>query len=206
MYTRREALLGAGTLGAAALAGCSGGGGGGSDAVPLGESQTVGGIQITVQSVTTLDTISLVAQEGEGGNGTATTTGTTAAGTTPVTTQFAGEDSDYVVAFVRFENTSEETQDLPHPGVNNPPAAAGDLFISGPAQSVSLLFPNGDLVWEDEVHDGLGEVVADHNWSLASGESLSGWILFSVPAQLNVGDMFLSVDVDQGGTARFALS
>ncbi|MFB6120768.1 MAG: hypothetical protein ABEJ68_06595 [Halobacteriaceae archaeon] len=199
MFERRQILGALGTAGATLLAGCgsSGNGGGGQDYATPGESRELSGIRFTVTSVTETTTVDAVAPDV---NDTATTYRTTRL--------TAGEDSigdqrRFLVVDLTAENTGDSAQELPAPAPT-PPAAAGRISITGAARGVNPRSVTGQLLRDSTPVESFGARVADLNWSLPPGESVSGWLLFRVSDDFNRTTNTLTVEID-ATTARWQL-
>ncbi|MFB6120770.1 MAG: hypothetical protein ABEJ68_06605 [Halobacteriaceae archaeon] len=170
----RRGLLRTLGVGAAALAGCSSyRSGAGEDGVP-GETLELLDVHYTLTSVAEAETIEVAGAEADADSTTLLAADAWRSGT----------DRRFLVTDLRAENRSGESQGLPAPSPA-PPAATGRVFVTGRNDPVGRKGLDAAPVVGRLVRDGaavpsFGARVADLNWSLPPGDSVSGWVVFHV--------------------------
>jgi len=204
MYDRRQVLGALGTASTALLAGCGGSGGSGPDYATPGETRELSGIEFTVTGVSEFTGVDL-AVEAENQTETGTETGTVRYETTRFTagTDTAENQRRLLVVDLTGENVTESEQGLPAPAPKIP-AAAGRITITGTGRGINPQSVQGQLVRDGGRRESFGERVADLDWTLAPGESVSGWLLFRVREGFDRVSNTLTVEID-ATTARWQL-
>jgi len=203
IYDRRSLLAALGGVATATLAGCSDSSE--SETLYAGDTGTVDGLDMTLLAGSLQSSVTVTPRGASGDGGTETAT----EGTPTTRTIESREGRQFVVTVLELSNGTDEPLGVPMPG--GTVISEGEIYLhqrgteSDPADENLTQVPvegdapltvDGRYTHDGTTYDRLTLALGAYQAELPAGESVAGWILYDIGAEVTADRLKLVADLD----------